>query len=238
MTTVGGVFFFFLLRRVLRGLWHILFICCSKFFIGCLKGITNYLKLEVFRTSKTCPKTLAKVSRDYYNLLTRIFYIKSTPVCQVNTPNHINFQPFGAVSVDLLNCETTSSLWLPTQNTHLYEPTIFLRPHWTRFMFRGKAFRLRYYKKLNRFFFNLGFSHVTRLFLGPAFLGARKPRPRERTRQRYAIFSYNFYQITMLQAHTRVVKPYNVYTQRGLRLRAQGIGRRFGKISQHISSLH
>ena len=33
---------------------------------------------------------------------------------------------------------------------------------------------------------------------------------------------------------TMVRKPYNFYTQRGLRLRAQGIGRRFGKISQHI----
>lgn len=129
MTTVGGRVFFLLLRRVLRGLWGILIICCSKFFIGCLAGINDYPRPEMFRTSKTCPKTLVKVSRDYYNLLTNIFYIKSAPVCQVNTPNRISFQPFGAVSVDSLNCETTSSLWLPAQNTHLYEPTIFLRPH-------------------------------------------------------------------------------------------------------------
>ncbi len=153
-------------------------------------------------------------------------------------PNKLYINALGGQSLDTINLEATSTYLVTTKGVRLFSLTPNLVPHWTRFMFRGKAFRLRYYKRLNRFIFNLGYSHITKLWLSNIFLGARKPRPRERTRQRYAVFSYSLKQLIALKWWTVRVKPYNFYTQRGLRLRAQGIGRRFGKISQHISSLH
>lgn len=159
-------------------------------------------------------------------------------MCFYDLPNKHFFQPLGGQSVDNLNHETTSWTVKSDVSKENFQPVLFLRPHWTRFTFRGKAFRLRYYKRLNRFFFNLGFSHPAKLILTKVFLGARKPRPKERTRQRYGIFCYCFAQLQLLNRETQSVKPYNPYTQRGLRLRSQPITRRFGKISQHISSLH
>lgn len=175
---------------------------------------------------------------NFFNLSTIGFKEKNFFKINPQWPNKLLVLPIGGQVTDILNYEASSILFKNSPKERLYDLTVFLKPHWTRFMFRGKAFRLRYYKFLNRFIFNLGYSHISKLGLSSNFLGARKPRPRERTRQRYAIFTFNFKQLLLLKREAMQVKPYNFYTQRGLRLRSQGIGRRFGKISQHISSLH
>jgi hypothetical protein len=57
-------------------------------------------------------------------------------------------------------------------------------------------------------------------------------------RQNYICISKNTVSLNSLKLILKQVKKLNVYTKRGLRLKRQIIKRRFGKISQVVSSLH
>jgi hypothetical protein len=57
-------------------------------------------------------------------------------------------------------------------------------------------------------------------------------------RQNYICISKNTFSLNSLKSMIKQVKNLNVYTKRGLRLKRQLIKRRFGKISQVVSSLH
>lgn len=57
-------------------------------------------------------------------------------------------------------------------------------------------------------------------------------------RQNYiALFNYHSH-LKKFTTLIKFIKPLNVYTKRGLRLKKQILKRRFGKISQVVSSLH
>lgn len=105
--------------------------------------------------------------------------------------------------------------------------------HWMRVAFRGKGYRLRKFKNLNKLTLNFGHSHWARLGLDRNTFFFKKIR-----RQNYLCFSkyYNLYKD--LKLSMKFFKKLNSYTKRGLRLRKQYIRRRFGKISQVVSSLH
>lgn len=98
--------------------------------------------------------------------------------------------------------------------------------------FRGKSYRIRNFTRVNKFTFNLGYSHWTKLKLLTNF-GFYK-----RRRQNYLIYGFFLKDFFFLIRFLPHIRFYNPYTMRGLRLRRQPIIRRFGKISQHISSLH
>jgi hypothetical protein len=105
--------------------------------------------------------------------------------------------------------------------------------HWMRVSFRGKGYRLRKFKTLNKVTLNFGHSHWAKIALDYKIFFFKKLR-----RQNYLCFSkyYNLYKNFKLQL--KFFKRLNSYTKRGLRLRKQYIKRRFGKISQVVSSLH
>lgn len=103
---------------------------------------------------------------------------------------------------------------------------------WSRIAFKGKGFRIRNFQSDLKLTLNFGHSHWDRIkfFKHWCFWKIR--------RQSYVIVSYNnifFHQFLLIFPH---IKGINRYTKRGLRLQKQAIIRRFGKISQHISSLH
>ena len=105
--------------------------------------------------------------------------------------------------------------------------------HWMRVSFRGKGYRLRKFKSLNKVTLNFGHSHWAKLALDDKIFFFKKLR-----RQNYLCFSkyYNLYKNFKLRI--KFFKKLNSYTKRGLRLKKQYIKRRFGKISQVVSSLH
>jgi hypothetical protein len=103
---------------------------------------------------------------------------------------------------------------------------------WARIAFRGKSFRIRNFCAKNKFTFNFGYSHWTRLKL------MRNWGFFKRRRQSYVIYTWNYKDFKNFSRFFPYIRFYNCYTMRGLRLKRQPIIRRFGKISQHISILH
>ena len=123
------------------------------------------------------------------------------------------------------------------QNQHLLKKLnkFFLKSfsiHWVRVSFRGKGYRLRKFKKLNRLTLNFGHSHWTRLLLTESYF-FKKLR-----RQNYICLINNYQKLNCFKHYVKYIKKLNSYTKRGLRLRRQYIRKRFGKISQVVSSLH
>lgn len=102
-----------------------------------------------------------------------------------------------------------------------------------RVSFRGKGYRLRKFKNLNKLTLNFGHSHWAKIGLDLSSFFFKKLR-----RQNYICLSkyYNLYK--QFKLSLKIFKKLNSYTKRGLRLRKQYIQRRFGKISQVVSSLH
>lgn len=103
---------------------------------------------------------------------------------------------------------------------------------WAKLAFRGKSFRVRNFCRYNKFTFNFGYSHWTKLKLRKYWFFFK------RRRQRYLIITFFLKDFSFFRRFFPRIKVYNCYTMRGLRFKKQAIIRRFGKISQHISSLH
>ena len=104
--------------------------------------------------------------------------------------------------------------------------------HWVRVSFRGKGYRLRKFKKINKLTLNFGHSHWAKLLLTNHFF-FRKIR-----RQNYLCLISGYSFLKTLKSGVKFFKKLNSYTKRGLRLKKQFIKKRFGKISQVVSSLH
>lgn len=135
---------------------------------------------------------------------------------------------------DFLNKHSTGyrNVWRVFRNGTIDVITWYFLIQWAHLGFRGKSYRIRNFCKVNKFTFNLGYSHWTRLKLLERWAFFK------RRRQNYVIFTYLNKDFLYFRRFIPFVRFYNCYTMRGLRLRKQPIIRRFGKISQHISSLH
>lgn len=105
--------------------------------------------------------------------------------------------------------------------------------HWVRVSFRGKGFRLRKFSKYNKLTLNFGHSHWARVALLPELFFFKKIK-----RQNYICLIKGFNIFRQFRHDLKLFKKLNMYTKRGLRLKKQYIQKRFGKISQVVSSLH
>lgn len=105
--------------------------------------------------------------------------------------------------------------------------------HWFRVAFKGKGYRLRKFKSYNKVTLNFGHSHWAKLALTCGLFFFKKIR-----RQNYLCFAKNYFLYKSLKTGMKFFKKLNSYTKRGLRLKKQFIKKRFGKISQVVSSLH
>lgn len=105
--------------------------------------------------------------------------------------------------------------------------------HWFRVSFRGKGYRLRKFKTHNKVTLNFGHSHWAKLALNRGLFFFKKLR-----RQNYICAATGYDNYKELKFGFKIFKKLNTYTKRGLRLKKQYIKKRFGKISQVVSSLH
>lgn len=130
------------------------------------------------------------------------------------------------------NVNTVKTL-LPTKSIYLYKFLVTsLIVVWGRIIFRGKGFRIRNFQKDLKLTFNFGHSHWTRIkFYKKWFFWKIK-------RQSYVVLTYNLKYWENFKLFFPSIRVINRYTKRGLRLKRQPIIRRFGKISQYVSSLH
>lgn len=105
-------------------------------------------------------------------------------------------------------------------------------PYWTKINFRGKGFRIRKFRKKKKITFNFGRSHWTKIkFLKKNYVLIKI------RRQIYVFTTLNKKFYYKISTELRNIKPINHYTKRGLRLKKQYVKKRFGKISQVVSSL-
>lgn len=104
---------------------------------------------------------------------------------------------------------------------------------WKKILFKGKSYKIKVAKNQTKITFRMGFSHWTKFrfynFTGSIY---------RYTRQKFIVFTYNYYILNMLLTQIKKIRPINPYTKRGLRISQQNIKRRSGKLSQALSSLH
>lgn len=123
-------------------------------------------------------------------------------------------------------------------NFKLTEPSFYNKiinymiPYWDKIIFKGKGYRIRCFKRNKKFTFNFGRSHWTKLKCGDLWFLFRF------ARQKFYISTLLLSDYLIFKKTLQNIKKPNRYTLRGLRLKKQLIKRRFGKISQYISSLH
>ncbi len=101
-----------------------------------------------------------------------------------------------------------------------------------RIIWRGKAYRVRFFKKYNKFTFNFGHSHWNKLIYSQEYTFTKLGR------QNYIIIFKTRAQINYVINTFNKLRVMNKYTKRGIRIKQSPYIRRFGKISQVNSSLH
>lgn len=124
-----------------------------------------------------------------------------------------------------------SFLWNKTNTTNWCIVKYFII-FWRRIVFKGKGFRVRIFRDNKKITLNFGYSHWTKLKFLSNWDVFRL------YRQNYLSFCNSWRDFLSFELLLPTIKPMNRYTLRGLRFKKQVIKRRFGKISQYISSLH
>ena len=115
------------------------------------------------------------------------------------------------------------------KNFFVYSYIVFF----LKIIWRGKAFRIKYFKKSNKFTFNFGHSHWTKLIFLPNIFNFFKIK-----RQSYLSIFVNRKDSKNLLDNFNNLRKMNKYTKRGIRVKTTPYIKRFGKISQVNSSLH
>ena len=181
-----------------------------------------------------------------FNLLIKDYYLKITP----SKPNFIGISKVSSIKLpqqcanyiyaydifyyDCLNINYYNINYYNIKNTKLFYKYILfsMSLYWTKIAFRGKGFRVIKYKKSRKMTFNFGKSHWTKIIFLHSLWKIIKIK-----RQLYVIFTYYKDQFLNLKNIFKKIKKINKYTKRGLRLKKQVVIKRFGKISQVVSSL-
>lgn len=104
---------------------------------------------------------------------------------------------------------------------------------YVRIIWRGKAYRVRLFKKHGKFTLNFGYSHWCKLKFNKSFFNFFKIK-----RQSYIVLFSNRWEDFYIKNLFSKLRIYNRYTRRGIKIKKTPYIRRFGKISQVNSSLH
>ena len=124
---------------------------------------------------------------------------------------------------------TAYKYWKLWKNYFVYTFIIYF----IRIIWRGKAYRVRFFKKSAKFTFNFGNSHWYKLIYDKTRLSFFRIR-----RQSYLAFASDRFDTRLIKDFFSNIRVYNKYTRRGIRIKRAPYIRRFGKISQVNSILH
>lgn len=103
-----------------------------------------------------------------------------------------------------------------------------LRWFFVRFRYSGKGLKVKKGSSTCTVLFNLGSSHISKLHYNPSSMQILRTK-----KNTYTIISPSP-RDTISPIDIMSIRPYNIYTRRGLRLCRQSVIRRFGKVSQLI----
>lgn len=175
----------------------------------------------------------------FFNYFNQVIYIKKLNSIIISKLSLNNAFIYFSLPVrtywDIYNYNATfiknspAGLYKGISKTFFYN-NFFIK--WARVVFKGKSYRIRNFKHNNKFTFNFGYSHWTKLKLLSNWQCFK------RKRQNHMVFTYSLKDYNYFRRFLPYIRFMNCYTLRGLRLKKQFIIRRFGKISQHVSSLH
>jgi len=99
--------------------------------------------------------------------------------------------------------------------------------YFLKLIWRGKAYRIRFFKKFSKITFNFGHSHWTKLTYNKKNLSIFKLK-----RQNYLIILNKKKLKKTFTSQINSIRNYNKYTKRGVKIKHTPYIKRFGKISQ------
>ncbi len=105
--------------------------------------------------------------------------------------------------------------------------------YYLRIVWRGKAYRVRLFKKNSKFTFNFGHSHWYKIVYDNRHFKFTRIR-----RQNYVVSFSKREEFYLVKYIINSIRTYNKYTRRGIRFKKDFFIKRFGKISQVNSILH
>jgi len=158
-------------------------------------------------------------------LIHQIILKNSEKIIQLNQINNILFIIFYFKNHQYFKKKKYNNLKLFFRETFI---SFYLR-----FIWRGKAYRVRLFKKNKKFTLNFGHSHWVKLLYQTKDIQFFRLR-----RQSYLMTYLDKKQYLFLRDLFNGIRPYNKYTKRGIRLKKSFFKQRFGKISQVNSILH
>ncbi len=106
-------------------------------------------------------------------------------------------------------------------------------PIWTKVILKGKSYKIKVAKSESKVTFRLGHSHWIKLFFASVYYNFLRY-----TRQKFLLVSSSRDKLNALVFIILRIRQLNIYTSRGVRLKCQLVQRRFGKMSQYVSTLH
>lgn len=146
-------------------------------------------------------------------------------------------------SIILKNIENITFFWLNRKIFDFVPTTSFIKlkkyfAHtfvifFLRIMWRGKAYRVRFFKKHTKFTLNFGHSHWCKVMYDKNFFEFFKIK-----RQNYLILFPDRNDILFVKNFFNNIRVLSKYTRRGIKVKQSPYIKRFGKISQVNSSLH
>lgn len=171
---------------------------------------------------------------NFFNNEVKIFRKFNTTLKIIKAKNTCFFLFFSKNIEDRLNFHNSFFKYTTRVSKRLYLNFFynFFVIQWCHIIFKGKSYRIKPFKSFNKFTFNFGYSHWTKLKFSKIWKFFR------RRRQKYVVFTLRQTQFELFKFIFPYIRMMNRYTLRGLRLKKQPIKRRFGKISQHVSILH
>lgn len=138
-----------------------------------------------------------------------------------------------------INCDFNKKLLFTFYTKEYYKKifnTYYINSYiifFLKIIWRGKAYRVRFFKKKNKFTFNFGHSHWYKIVFFKKFFQFFKFK-----RQKYFVIYKCRHDRFFLIKLFNNIRKFNKYTRRGIRIKNTFFLRRFGKISQVNSILH
>lgn len=131
-----------------------------------------------------------------------------------------------------LNCNLIQSITKPYYKDNGYlKFNAFIKFQWFLYKFRyfGKGLKIKKSTISETIDFNLGNSHISNIYFNSKKIKIFRTR-----KNTYTIITNKYIKIINSEFMYQI-KPYNIYTRRGLRLNRQNFIKRFGKVSQIAS---
>ena len=146
---------------------------------------------------------------------------------------NIQLKKINNITIVLLNYLTVN--YISKQKIFLFKNyyTYTFVLYCLRIIWRGKAYRVRLFKKSCKFTFSFGYSHWYKLIYNKNYFNFTRIR-----RQNYVVIFQTRDELQSIKNIFNSIRIYNRYTRRGIRLKKSPYLKRFGKVSQVNSILH